>query len=90
MEEMCRVSYVGRGVEPSCPLWAHTPLSSNLQVFTNPEAPETPSFHLGLMEAPLNRCDQLVHCLMVTETQSLDPPSPHLESDGVELKISIL
>ena len=38
MEEMRRVSYVGRGVDPSCPLWAHTPLSLILQVFTNPEA----------------------------------------------------
>ena len=62
----------------------------NLQVFTNPEAPKTPSFQLSLMEVLLNRCDQSVHCLMVTETQSLDPPSPHLESDGVELKISTL
>ena len=57
---------------------------------TNPEAPKTPSFQLSLMEVLLNRCDQSVHCLMVTETQSLDPPSPHLESDGVELKISTL
>ena len=72
-----------KATKTSC--FVQVPLSPDLHVFTNPEAPQTPPFS-GFMEASLTgRMDEIMGFGQMIQTLAHSPPLPR--GQRVELKV---